>query len=148
MKKKTNVRTMIRQIVREEVALAIQEVITELKQPTQQVSKPKPKKKIVEKKKVVKKTYTSNSVLNDVLNETAHDDSDWETLGGNGKVHTTQDATSLIRSKYSNMMGNNNMDIAQMAVESNVRPESVPEHVTDALTKDYSALMKVINKKK
>ena len=83
-----------------------------------------------------------------MLNETANDDSDWETLGGNGKVHTTQDATSLIRSKYSNMMGDNNINVAQMAVESNVNPEAVPEHVTDALTRDYSELVKAMDKKK
>ena len=149
MKKKTNIKTLIRKIVREEVAMAINEVITELKQPTQQVSQPQPKKKIVEKKKPIKKTYTSNKVLNDILNETANDDSGWETLGGDGKIHTTQDASSLLKNKYANMMsGDTGVNVAQMAVESNVNPEAVPEHVTDALTKDYSALMKAIDKKK
>ena len=100
------------------------------------------------KKKPIKKTYTSNKVLNDILNETANDDSGWETLGGEGKVHTTEDASSLLKNKYANMMGDNNINVAQMAVESNVNPEAVPDHVTDALTKDYSALMKAMDKKK
>ena len=137
--KKTNTRTIIRQMVREEVAIAIQEVITELKQPVveeqPQIEQPKKKKVIREKKQ-----YTSNSVLNDVLNETANDDSGWETL--NDKVHTTQDMTSLVKNKYSDMTPDN--PNGSLAVEMGVNPNEAP----DFLKKDYRAVMKHINKKK
>ena len=138
MKKKTNIKTIIRQIVREEVAMAIQEVITELKQPTQQqVSQPKPKKKIVEKKK-----FSKNSVLNDLLNETARDD-DWKTMGGgtfdSGKVN------QVMSSQYGDMMSDNNADAKIVSMGKN--PDQVPDHVKDALVKDYSAVLKASQEK-
>ena len=138
MKKKTNIKTIIRQIVREEVAMAIQEVITELKQPTQQqVSQPKPKKKIVEKKK-----FSKNSVLNDLLNETATAD-DWKTMGGgtfdSGKVN------QVMSSQYGDMMSDNNADVKIASMGKN--PDQVPDHVKDALVKDYSAVLKASQEK-
>ena len=36
----------------------------------------------------------------------------------------------------------------QMVESMGVSPETVPDHVTDALTKDYSQLMKTMDKKK
>ena len=128
MKKKTNMRTLIRKIVREEVAMAINEVITELKQPTQQVSQPKPKKKIVEKKQ-----FTGNSVLNDVLDETAQDD-EWKTMGG--EKYTTDKMGDILNSSYGDMMnGNSNTSV------------SVDGQQPDFLKRDYSKLMKAMDKK-
>ena len=143
MKKKTNVRTLIRQIVREEVAMAINEVITELKQPQQQISKPKQKRKIVEKQQ----NYTSNPVLNDVLNETAMD-GDWKSIASNGAGKALDSISSTLSDSYGDMMGGKEINVDQMAAEANVNPESVPNHVSDALTRDYSELMGAINKKK
>ena len=137
MKKKTNVRTMIRQIVREEVAMAIKEVITELKQPTQQVSQPQPKRKIVEKKQ-----YVKNSILNDVLNETAMDE-EWKTMGG-GKYDSSK-ASEVMASTYGKMMNDDSDNPnGTLAVEMGVNPNDAP----DFLTKDYSKVMKAIDKKK
>jgi hypothetical protein len=131
MKKKTNIKAVIRQIVREEVAMAINEVITELKQPTRQVSQPKPKKKIVEKT-----SYTSNSVLNDILNETKggipSEDGGYETMGGG--VYDS--------SKMSEIM--NRKGGGDLASSFGVDPNQAP----DFLTRDYSGLMKAIDKKK
>tara|TARA_B100000131_G_scaffold317197_1_gene358708 strand:- start:247 stop:645 length:399 start_codon:yes stop_codon:yes gene_type:complete len=124
-KKKTNMRTVIRQIVREEVAMAIQEVLTELKQPTQS----QPSKPIQEKKH-----YSKNKVLNDVLNETAQG-GDWKTLGG--KEFTSDRMNELIGGQYTDMMNNN----------SNI-PVSVDGQQPDFLKKDYSDLMKAIDRKK
>ena len=135
MKKKTNIRTVIRKIVREEVAMAIQEVITELKQPTQQVSQPQPTKKIVEKT-----NYTNNSILNDVLNETAHDES-WKQMGNgtydSSKVH------DVMSSQYGDMMNGNGSN-QNLATSMGINPNDAP----DFLTKDYSKVMKAIDKKK
>ncbi len=141
MKKKTNVRTMIRTIVREEVAMAIQEVITELRQPTQQVSQPKPKNKIVKKK-----SFTSNSVLNDVLNETAGEE-EWKTMGGG--TYDSGRAGEILASSYGDMMnGNVKPSGDQMVASMGVNPEKVPDDVKNAIGRDYSELMKKINKGK
>ena len=139
MKKKTNVRTMIRQIVREEVAMAIQEVITELKQPTKKVSQPKPKRKMVEKKE-----FSKNSILNDVLNETAASD-EWKTMGGG--TYDSSKVNDIMTSEYANMM-NDKPSGDQMVASMGANPSSVPDDVKDALTRDYSGLMKAIDKKK
>ena len=142
MKKKTNIRTVIRQIVREEVAMAIQEVITELKQPVQQqISKPKQRKKVVEKK-----TYSNNSVLNDVLNETAGEE-EWKTMGGG--TYDSGRAGEILASSYGDMMnGNVKPSGDQMVASMGVNPEKVPDDVKNAIGRDYSELMKKINKGK
>ena len=143
--KKSELRTMIRKIVREEVAMTIQEVITELKQPTKQpirqVSKPRPKRKVVEKK-----TYTKNSVLNEILNETAAGE-EWKTIGGG--TQTTDDMANIMAKSYGDMMNNNtqNVNVDQMAIEANVNPEAVPDHVEKALTRNYSELVTAMKKK-
>ena len=141
MKKKTNIRTVISQIVREEVAMAIQEVITELKQPVQQqISKPKQRKKVVEKK-----TYSNNSVLNDVLNETAGEE-EWKTMGGG--TYDSGRAGEILASSYGDMMnGNVKPSGDQMVASMGVNPEKVPDDVKNAIGRDYSELMKKINKK-
>ena len=129
--KKGDLKMVIRKIVREEVAMAIQEVITELKQPTQQVSKPKPKKKIIEKKQ-----YTKNSVLNNILNETQggipQDSEEYPTMGDG-----IYDSTKMgeIMSRTSN---------GDLASSMGIDPNNAP----DFLTKDYSAVMKAIDKRK
>ena len=138
--KKSDFKLMVRKIVREEVAMAIQEVITELKQPNQRVSQPKPKKKIVEKK-----SYTSNSILNDVLNETANDE--WKTMGGG--TYDSSRAGEVLASSYGDMMNDRVKPSGDQVVASmGANPNSVPDDVKNALTRDYSDLMKVINKDK
>ena len=133
--KKLELRMMIRKIVREEVAMSIKEVINEITKPTI-----RSKKKVVERKK----HFTKNSVLNEILNETASND-DWKTIGGG--VNTTDDMANVMAKSYGDMMNTTaEVDVRQMAVESNVNPETVPDHVEKALTRDYSDLMKVINK--
>ena len=137
MSKKTNIRTMIRKIVREEVAIAIREVITELKQPSS-LMKTKPIKKVVEGKRVYKK-YTDNSILNDVMNETAQSD-EWKTMGGG--VQTTQQMNDVLNKSYGDMM--TDKPNGNLAASMGVNPNDAP----DFLTKDYSKLMKAIDKKK
>ena len=126
MKKKTNIRTMIRQIVREEVAMAINEVITELKQPSLSSTQPKPKKKIVEKKQ-----FTKNSILNEVMNETAQSD-EWKTMGGG--TYDSSKMNEVMGKSYGDMMNSNS-------------PISVDGKTPDFLTKDYSKVMKALDKK-
>ena len=129
--KKSQLKTMIRQIVREEVAMAIQEVITELKQPTQsQPTKP-----------IQEKHYSKNKVLNDVLNETAN--GDWKTLGGG--EYTSDRMNELVGGQYADMMEDTSQTNVNLAASMGVNPNTPG---MDFLKKDYSSLMKAIDKKK
>tara|TARA_R110002020_G_scaffold21893_2_gene74166 strand:- start:2573 stop:3013 length:441 start_codon:yes stop_codon:yes gene_type:complete len=95
--------------------------------------------------------YTKNKSLNDVLNETVglsksgKKSSEYPTLGG-GAFDT---------SRMSEMMGygkSDDMKRDMVAVDTIKKAgksvEQVPDHVTNALTRDYSGLMKAMNKKK
>jgi len=142
----------LRKLIREEVQTAVRtevaklvNVITESK--TQEIgtfkpTAPKPKKR----------TFSENPSLNDLLNETAgfsssgpqvsyeseinyNDFSEWPTMRGN----------SMIASKAPMVMTDVNgsaVDMKQLA------KTEAGAAVVDALTKDYSALMKRINDKK
>ena len=95
--------------------------------------------------------YTKNKSLNDVLNVTVglskseKKPSEYPTLGG-GAFDT---------SRMSEMMGygkSDDMKRDMVAVDTIKKAgksvEQVPDHVTNALTRDYSSLMKAMNKKK
>ncbi len=138
---KNKLNQLIRTIVREEVAMAINEVITELKQPTQPTNNVKPKKV---KRVVQEKQYTNNSILNDVLNETAQTE-EWKTMGGG--TYDSSKAHEVMSSQYGDMMSGK-PDGNQMVASMGVNPEQVPDDVKDALTRDYSGLMKAIDKKR
>ena len=142
MKKKTNIKTVIRQIVREEVAMAIGEVVNELKQPSQstkKVSQPKPKRKIVEKQ-----NYSSNSVLNDILNETAQDD-EWKTMGGG--TYVSNKINQVMASNYGTMMTSDGKPNISATTTGMSGAQATPE-LEKHLNKDYSKVMKAIDKKK
>ena len=133
--KKDTLKIIIRKIVREEVAMAIQEVLTELKHPKNSAVKKSPKKKIIKKNE-----YTKNSVLNEILNETANSD-DWKTL--NGGAFTTNNMEDVLSKSYN--VKNRKSSSDHMISSMGDSQESIPDHVTNALTKDYSELMNKIN---
>ena len=93
--------------------------------------------------------YTDNEALNKVLNETVALSSkqtteEYPTLGGSG----------FDTNRMSELLGYGKPDDVKrdmVAVDSlkkaGVTSEQVPESVTNALTRDYSDLMKAINKK-
>ena len=132
--KKSELKMMIRQVVREEIKLGLKDLLSELKQPTKTQSKPQ--NKITEKK-----NFSNNSVLNDVLNETASDE-EWKTLGG-GKF----DSNSMNDILKSNMGINQNDIVKDTAVNAGVNPEKIPQHLENALTRNYGDVMKAIDKK-
>ena len=95
--------------------------------------------------------YTKNKTLNDVLNETValskqqSDMEEYPTLGGG----------TFDKSKMQELMGYGKSDEGKrdMAAvdtikKAGVSVDQVPEHVQNALTKDYSKLMKALDKKK
>ena len=112
------------------------------------ISKPK-----VAKKKS-KKQYTKNTALNEVLNNTKplgqQETDEYPTLGG-GVLGSDNMAEVL---GYGDLgRGQNKEKAREMAAvdsikKAGVNVDQVPEDVQNALTRDYSGLMKAINKKK
>ena len=135
--KKTELKTMIREIVREEVRMELRSYLKEFKQKqTKLVERPTRKKQI----KKPSQKYTNNSVLNEVLNDTANSD-DWKTLGD--ETFTTSNMSDILNKSYDGVMSDE-----QMITSTGANHGSIPDHVSNALTKDYSELMKTIEKKK
>jgi len=135
--KKIELKMIIREIVREEVRMELKTLLKEYKTKTIK----KPVKSVKKSQPRVNQKYSNNSTLNSILNETAQN-TDWDTLGG--ETFTTQNMSGILNKQY----GNGQITDDQMVESMGVSPETVPDHVSDALTKDYSQLMKAIDKKK
>jgi len=115
------------------------------------VSKPEPKKVLNKPKK----QYSKNTALNEVLNNTnplgsSGQTDEYPTLGG-GVLGSDNMADVL---GYGDLgMGQNKERAREMAAvdtikKAGVSVDAVPEDVQNALTRDYSGLMKAIDKKK
>ena len=130
---------IIREVVKREVQKEVKKIFIK-----EQVSEP-----VIEPKQEEKVTYTKNKSLNDVLNETVGltksvKKSEYPTLGG-GAFDTN---------RMAEMMGYGRTDDVKrdlVAVDSfkkaGVKSSQVPEALTNALTRDYSDLMKALDKK-
>ena len=144
MKAKT-FENLIRKVVREEIDYALRREIKSLKEDLRDELKPTitehterlvevPKSSLKEKimgKKPIKKSfkkqnYTGNAALNELLNETAAGDTNLDS--GNSPVSLSQPFSSG----------------APLPMDTTGMPESV----ANAVTRDYSGLMKAINKQK
>tara|TARA_R100001129_G_scaffold82340_2_gene56077 strand:- start:111 stop:536 length:426 start_codon:yes stop_codon:yes gene_type:complete len=131
---------IIREVVRSEVKKEVQKIFmneNKTVQEPQVQSKPK-------------KQYTQNKSLNDVLNETVglktseKQDDAYPTLGGG----------TFDSSRVAELMGYGKSDEVKrdmVAIDSLKKAgksvDDVPQAVTAALTRDYSDLMKAMNKK-
>ena len=100
--------------------------------------------------------YTDNQELNKVLNETAggipQGEGGYETMGG-GIYDSSKINDILVReSGYGNpeSVKEKKREIAAVDTikKAGVSVDQVPDHVTNALTKDYSKVMKAIEQKK
>ena len=139
---------IIREAVRREVKKEVKKIFINEEissSPSLKLDDIKPK----QEEKQVEKIYTKNKALNKVLNETVGGiqgaKSEYPTLGG-GILNTD---------KMGELMGYGKPDEVKrdlVAVDTmkkaGVTSEQVPEHVTNALTRDYSGLMKALNKDK
>ena len=147
-----NLIKVIRKLIREEVKKEVGKILIserktiserQIKQPIRKKSKIKPKKKV---------TYTKDNVsLNDILNETVGltkgPQEEYPDMGG--KTYTTQNMADAMG--YGDMASpelQRDKLAAQTLAEKNVTPDQVGDGVVNALTRDYSDLMKVINKGK
>ena len=149
--KKNDLIKIIELVVRKEVKKQMTEIfINDEKEMSlsETISKPK----VVKKKS--KKQYTKNKALNEVLNNTkplgSQEQEDYPTLGG-GVLGSDNMAEVL---GYGDLgKGQNKEKAREMAAvdsikKAGVNVDQVPEDVQNALTRDYSGLMKAINKKK
>ena len=141
MKAKT-FESLIRKVVREEIDYALRREIKSLKEDLRDELKPTIvehterkvevpqqstlKEKIMGKKPYKKQQFVANSTLNDLLNETA---------AGDTNTQTAMAPVSLSQPFSSG---------APLPMDTTGMPESV----ANAVTRDYSSLMKAIDKKK
>ena len=154
--KKQELIKIIETVVRKEVKKQMNEIFikdNDSSSLTELVSTPTPKP-VQKPKEEVK--YTSNEALNKVLNETVggvpQGEGGYETMGG-GIYDSSKINDILVKeSGYGNPETVNEKKREIAAVDTikkaGVNVDQVPEHVTNALTKDYSAVMKAIDQKK
>ena len=151
---KNKLKNIIELVVRKEVKKQLSEIfINEEKEIklSEVVSKPTPKRVI---KKKPKKQYSKNKALNEVLNNTnplgTSETDEYPSLGG-GVLGSDNVAEVL---GYGDLGRGQDKEMArEMAAVDTIKKQGVsvdqvPEGVQDALTRDYSGLMKAINKKK
>ena len=148
MKAKT-FENLIRKVVREEIDYALRREIKSLKEdlrdelkptiveqkeetvevpntPISETAKTSLREKIMGKKQFKPQNFTNNPALNDLLNETAMGDTNLES--GNSPVSLSKPFASSV----------------PMPTDTT----GMPEEVANAVTRDYSGLMKAIAKKK
>ena len=150
---KDKLKNIIELVVRKEVKKQLSEIfINEEKEISlsETISKPKPKKVI----KKPKKQYTKDKALNEVLNNTkplgTQETEDYPTLGG-GVLGSDNMAEVLgygDLGKGQNKERAREMGAVETIKKAGVSVDAVPEDVQNALTRDYSGLMKAMDKKK
>ena len=149
--------------IREENSSQLTELVSkpltekEFKEPIRKQYKTKPKKEV---------HYTSNTALNKVLNETAggvpQSEGGGPQVGGYEEYPTLGDGT-FDSSKINDVLAGSpsgvptteaakqkkrDIGAVQTIKNARVNVDQVPDHVQDALTKDYRGLMKAIDQKK
>tara|TARA_Y100001938_G_scaffold134096_1_gene194202 strand:+ start:1635 stop:2084 length:450 start_codon:yes stop_codon:yes gene_type:complete len=136
---------IIQEVVRREIKKEVSKIFIE-----EQKSSPKQLKDIIEQvpKQKTNVKYTNNKSLNDVLNETvglSKKTDEYPTMGG-GAFDTSR-MTELLGYGQTEEV-KRDMVAVDTIKKAGKSVDQVPEHVTNALTKDYSALMKALDKKK
>ena len=149
---KDKLRNIIELVVRKEVKKQLSEIFINEKEEIKLSETISPKPKVVKQKP--KKQYTKNQALNEVLNNTkplgSQEQEDYPTLGG-GVLGSDNMAEVL---GYGDLgRGQNKEKAREMAAVDSIKKagvsvDQVPEDVQNALTRDYSGLMKAINNKK
>ena len=143
MESKTFVK-LLRKIIREEVSKAVRSALNESTVQVssninlQEIEDPMPNRPIAKKK------YTKNKMLNDLLNETAATPASGELADWSSMNFKSQMAQSYQQPTI------NVMPLATSGIDGervNMNNKGVAATV-NAMTKDYSSLMKAIDKKK
>ena len=136
--------SLIKEVVKQEVKKQITDILIN----ETNIPKTKP---LVKRKKVKEQKFSDNPTLNKILNETANSPKDMEeypTLGG-GTFDSSRMTEML---GYGSGMGNDEVkrEVAAAGTlkSAGMNPEAAPEHLKNALTRDYTDLMKAIDKNK
>jgi len=136
--------SLIKEVVRNEVKKQITDILIN----ETNIPKTKP---VVKRKKVKEQKFSDNPTLNKILNETANSPKEMEeypTLGG-GTFDSSRMTEML---GYGSGMGNDEVkrEVAAAGTlkSAGMNPEAAPEHLKNALTRDYTDLMKAIDKNK
>ena len=153
---------ILRKVIREEVRNAVKEILGEqTKSSNKVIDHGLSLHKMVERqenpnevKSRRKKQFSKNPVLNDILNETSMNYNSAEFNGAppsyptmENKTLTSNDVPSFTSMMQPQAAAINTIPTTD--VNGNmIDPNSIPEHVTSALTKDYSAMMKAMDKKR
>lgn len=132
--------SLIKEVVKQEVKKQITDILIN----ETNIPKAKP---VIKKKKVKEQQFTSDPTLNKILNETAQQE-EYRTLGG-GTFDSSRMTEML---GYGGGLGNKEVKrevaAASTMKSAGMNPEAAPEHLKNALTRDYSDLIKAIDKKK
>ena len=162
--KKQELIKIIELVVRKEVKKQVNEIFIKEENSsslTELVSTPFIEKEPISKQYKTKPTkevyYTSNESLNKILNETAGgvpqgQSGEYPTMGGG--VYDTSKINNVLAGAtgLGNTTQSKEMKREIAAVDSikkaGVNVDQVPDHVQNALTRDYSAVMKAIDQKK
>ena len=133
--------SLIKEVVKQEVKKQITDILIS------ETNIPKTKQ-VVKKKKVKEQKFTDNPMLNQILNETAQQQEEYPTLGG-GTFDSSRMTEML---GYGGGLGNKEVKrevaAASTLQSAGMNPEAAPEHLKNALTRDYTDLIKAIDKKK
>ena len=133
--------SLIKEVVKQEVKKQITDILIN----ETNIPKTKP---VVKRKKVEEKNYTDNPTLNKILNETAQQQEEYPTLGG-GTFDSSRMTEML---GYGGGLGNKEVKrevaAASTLQSAGMNPDTAPEHLKNALTRDYTDLVKAIDKKK
>ena len=133
--------SLIKEVVKQEVKKQVTDILIN----ETNIPKTKP---VVKRKKVEEKNYTDNPTLNKILNETAQQQEEYPTLGG-GTFDSSR-ATELLG--YGGGLGNKEVKrevaAASTLQSAGMNQDTAPEHLKNALTRDYTDLVKAIDKKK
>ena len=138
---------IIREVVRREVQKEVKKIfIKEEASPTLSEVLPEVTEPVTSPKKDVK--YSKDETINNILNETAG------LSKSQRDEYPTMSGGAFDTNRMSELMGYGKPEEVKrdmVAVDSfkkaGVSSEQVPEHVTNALTRDYSGLMKALDKK-
>jgi hypothetical protein len=147
---KTELIKIIKEVVSKEVKKEINKVFIK-EETSSKLSKVVPKQKTKIKKSKKEVNYTTNETLNKVLNETVG----LSKKSSEFDEYPTVTGKPFDSSRAKELMGygkteeqKRDMAAVDTLQKAGVTSKQVPEHITDALTRDYSGLMKAINKKK
>ena len=132
-----------RSVVNDEVSSSLTQIAE------QEYTQPKPKKKEF-------KEYTKNDAVNKVLNETVggipQGDSEYPTMGGGAytsdRVNELMGGNPMMKNTPQGKEKAREIGAVESLKARGVSSEQVGEDVVNALTRDYSGLMKAMNKKK